>query len=166
VALLASGTALSSGQKSQYNSIMSSVDTTLEYEAAREYKEAQAIWYNSKGWFSCDSFCQRNKSRMDAKKTTYDAVRAEGNARVSDAKAVAGVFSEVGVGEARDSFWEYFNRGAKFAKRQSMWDALFTGFRSMGRDESWGEYALKVRGREGGREETAKHTKNVYRRHT
>jgi hypothetical protein len=25
-----------------------------------------------------------------------------------------------------------------------MWDALFMGFRKMGRDESWGEYALKM----------------------
>ena len=43
---------------------------------------------------------------------------------MSDAKILAGLFSEVGVGEVTDSFWRYFASGKKFAKRQSMWDAM------------------------------------------
>ena len=63
---------------------------------------------------------------------------------MSDAKATAGLFSEIGVGEVKDSFWDYFSSGQRFAKRQSMWDMLFMGMRSMSRDESFLEYALKV----------------------
>lgn len=123
---------------------MNSVDTELEYRVSRDYQDAYQAWYGSKGWFTCDGMCERNKRIMEERKSAMDEVRVEGNNRVSDAKSVAGIFSEVGVGETRDSFWEYFNRGTKFAKRQSMWDALFMGMRKIGRDESWGEYALKM----------------------
>jgi len=73
-------------------------------------------------------------------------IRREGEARMSDAKAVAGVFSEVAVDEVKDSFWQNFFAGKTFAKRQSMWDAMFIGIRSMSRhrDESWIEFGLKV----------------------
>jgi ABC-type multidrug transport system fused ATPase/permease subunit len=65
---------------------------------------------------------------------------------MSDAKAVAGLWSEIGVGEVKDSFWQYFYSGKQFARRQSMWDALFIGIRQIGRsrDESWIEYAFKI----------------------
>lgn len=81
---------------------------------------------------------------MERRKYAWDEIKAEGNARMSDAKSVAGLFSEVGVGEVTDSFWQYFASGKQFAKRQSMWDAMFMGFRSMGRDESMVEYMLKM----------------------
>ena len=81
---------------------------------------------------------------MNRRKLEWDEIKAEGNARMSDAKSVAGLFSEVGVNEVQDSFWEYFASGKQFAKRQSMWDAMFMGMRSMGRDESMMEYLFKM----------------------
>ena len=81
---------------------------------------------------------------MERSLSNLNLVKSESNSRVSDAKAVAGIYSEIGVSEVRDSFWSYFNRGAKFAKRQTMYDALFTGFRSVGRNESTGEYLMKM----------------------
>ena len=65
---------------------------------------------------------------------------------MSDAKAIAGLWSEVGVGEVKDSFWQYFAQGKQFAKRQTMWDALFMGIRSMsrGREESWVEFGIRI----------------------
>ena len=73
-------------------------------------------------------------------------IRAEGNARMSDAKAVAGLGSQVAVQEMQDSFWQYLAAGKRFAKRQTAWDIMWMGIRSIGRgrDESWGEYAIKV----------------------
>ena len=44
----------------------------------------------------------------------------------------------------QDAFWSYFSAGKKFAKRQSMWDAMFMGIRSMGRDENMVEYGMKI----------------------
>lgn len=68
----------------------------------------------------------------------------KGYNRMSDAKSTAGLFSEVGVGEVKDAFWDYFTNGKKFAKRQTMWDMLFIGMRSMGRDESFLQYAFEI----------------------
>jgi len=139
-----SGAKLSMDQAKQYNSIMSTIDLEAEYNASYNYGQAQQAYHASKGWFSCDSLCQRNKDRMNQAKYVLDEIRQEGNARMSDAKAVAGLWSEVGVGEVKDSFWQYFHQGKQFAKRQSMWDAMFIGIRHMGRDESMLEYALRV----------------------
>jgi len=142
--LFTSGTKLTLQQRNSYNSIMNTIDLRAEFDASDRYAIASNAYYASKGWFSCDGLCQRNKQRMDRAKNDLDDIRAEGNARMSDAKSVAGLFSEIGVGEVKDSFWGYFSGGKKFAKRQSMWDALFMGMRSMGRDESIIEYGLRL----------------------
>ena len=123
---------------------MNTIDTNAEWAASEDFWRAENAYRATKGWFSCDSLCQRNKQKMNDARYRLDQIRAEGNARMSDAKSVAGLFSEVGVGEVKDSFWSYFSRGKQFAKRQSMWDAMFMGMRSMGRDEKFFEYALKV----------------------
>merc|ERR1712232_824547 len=119
-----------------------------EYQAANSFSAANARYRNAKGWlpFSCNEECQFYKERMEVAKKNLEAIRREGYNRMSDAKATAGLFSEIGVGEVKDSFWEYFQAGKQFAKRQSMWDAMFMGIRGIarGRDESMLEYALKV----------------------
>lgn len=138
------GTKLTLQQRRQYDHIMSTIDLNAEYDASNKYAQAMHAYRSTKGWFSCDSLCQRNKARMEDAKAVLDDIRAEGYNRMSDAKRVAGLFSEVGVGEVKDSFWEYFHAGKRFAKRQSMWDAMFVGMRSMSRDESFVEFALKM----------------------
>jgi len=142
--LVGSGTKLNYDQMREYNKIMNSIDVQAEYDASNDFWRADQAYRASKGWFTCDSLCQRNKQRMENARYRLDEIRKEGNLRMSDAKSVAGLFSEVGVGEVQDSFWAYFSRGKQFAKRQSMWDAMFMGMRSMGRDESMIEYGLKV----------------------
>lgn len=138
------GTKLTMDQQRQYRKIMNTIDLNAEYEASSRYAQAYEAYRATKGWFSCDSLCQRNKARADETKRQLDAIRAEGYNRMSDAKATAGIFSEIGVGEVKDSFWGHFHSGKQFAKRQSMWDAMFMGIRSMGRDESMVEYILRV----------------------
>uniref|UniRef100_A0A7S2VYJ2 Uncharacterized protein n=1 Tax=Eucampia antarctica TaxID=49252 RepID=A0A7S2VYJ2_9STRA len=142
--IFTTGTKLTLQQRQQYNSIMNTIDLKAEYDASDRYGRAAHAYQSSKGWFTCDGLCQRNKRRMEAVKQDLDEVRAEGNARMSDAKSKAGLFSEVGVAEVKDSFWDYFHKGKQFAKRRSMWDALFMGMRSMGRDENILEYCLKL----------------------
>ena len=144
IALLGGGTKLTVDQSRQYNRIMNTIDLQAEYSASSAYHSAYNNYYHSKGWISCDAHCQHYKRIMERKKYEWDEIKAEGNARMSDAKSVAGLWSEVGVGEVTDSFWEYFSHGKRFAKRQSMWDAMFMGMRSMSRDESMVEYCLKM----------------------
>lgn len=142
--LVGSGTKLSYDQKKQYNRIMDSIDLNAEYQASLRYAEADHAYRATKGWFSCDGLCQRNKRKMEHARKVLEDIRQEGYARVSDAKNVAGLFSEIGVGEVKDSFWQYFTAGKSFAKRQSMWDIMFMGIRKMSRDESTLEYIVKV----------------------
>lgn len=144
ILLIGSGTKLNYDQRREYNKIMNTIDVEAEYDASADFWRADQAYKASKGWFTCDGLCQRNKQRMEEAKYRLDRVREEGNARMSDAKAVAGLFSEVGVGEVQDSFWSYFSAGKQFAKRQSMWDAMFMGMRAMYRDENMIEYGLKV----------------------
>lgn len=142
--LLGSGTKLTTSQLRHYNRILDSIDVQAEYDASMAYSSALAQYRSQKGWFSCDPLCQRSKRRMESSKAHLDDIRAEGYARMSDAKASAGIFSQVGVEEVSDSFWSYFSAGKQYAKRQSMWDALFMGMRHMSRDESFAEYAMRM----------------------
>ncbi|KAL7571109.1 hypothetical protein ACA910_014718 [Epithemia clementina (nom. ined.)] len=142
------GTKLTLTQQRTFTKIMNTIDVQAEYDATSDYWEARRLYHASRGWFwTChDAYCQRNKRRFERAEQTLKAIRAEGQARMSDAKKAAGLLSEVGVGEAKDSFWQYLYQGKEFAKRQSMWDALFIGLRQMtrGRDETWIEYGIKV----------------------
>lgn len=124
ILLIGSGTKLTVDQSRRYNTIMNSIDLHAEYAASNNYAEALHAYRATKGWFSCDSLCQRNKQRMERAQAVLEDVRREGYARMSDAKSVAGLFSEVGIDEVKDSFWQYFSAGKQFAKRQSMWDAM------------------------------------------
>jgi len=144
ILLVGSGTKLNYHQQREYNKIMSTIDVQAEYDASNDFWKADQAYKATKGWFSCDALCKRNKQKKENAKYRLDQIRKEGNLRMSDAKSIAGLFSEVGVGEVQDSFWSYFSSGKQFAKRQSMWDAMFMGMRSMGRDEKFIEYGLKV----------------------
>jgi len=142
------GIPLSRQQQAEYHKIMDSIDLNAEYAASRDYWEAHNAYRATKGWFfSCDGLCQRNKERMKRSQAHLEAIRAESAARVSDAKhAAGGIFSELGVSETKEYFWQMFDSGKQFAKRQSMWDMMFIGIRQIhrGRDETFMEYALKV----------------------
>lgn len=142
---IGNGARLTMQQQSTYNRIMQTIDVQAEYDATNDYWQARQHYHATKGWFSCDALCQRNKARMDRAEAALKAIRQEGAARTADAKRSVGILSEVGVGEVKDNFWQYLYQGRQFAKRQSAWDALFIGIRTMtrGRDESWIEYGLK-----------------------
>ena len=141
------GRSLTPAETKQYNVIMNSIDLQAEYDAVEKYWDAYSRYQATKGWFwSCDSVCQRHKKHMQQAELQLNRVRSEGNARMSDAKAVAGLGSQVAVQEMQDSFWQYLAAGKRFAKRQTAWDVMWMGVRSIGRgrDESWGEYAVKI----------------------
>jgi hypothetical protein len=146
ILLVGGGTKLNYDQRRQYNEIMKTIDLQAEFDASTDFWQANEAYRATKGWFSCDGLCQRNKRRMEEAKYRLDRIRQEGQARMSDAKSVAGIFSEVGVGEVQDSFWGYFTQGKQFAKRQSMWDAMWMGIGTLsrGRDENMIEFGLRL----------------------
>lgn len=81
----------------------------------------------SKGWFTCDKRCQLYKIDYDIANNELKYQQSEEQRIIADAKSNVGIFSSFGVEEARDMFWRRFSDGKNFAKRQTMWDAMFMG---------------------------------------
>jgi hypothetical protein len=131
-------------QRAEYYEELNKVDNTALYTVGASLNDAYNGYYRTKGWFTCDSFCQAYKADMHNYQRQYDALRAEEAARISVAKSKLGVFSEYGVEEARNLFWERFNQGKGFAQRQTKWDALFYGISAMGRDEKLISYLFRI----------------------
>ena len=60
----------------------------------------------------------------------FAAKQTEQHARHSAALGSVGVWSEYGVEDVRNAFWESYNGGKESAKRATMFDVLFSSFRS------------------------------------
>ena len=96
-----SGTKLTWDQKREYNRIMNTIDLSAEMNASDRYYRAKYNYDRTKGWFSCDAMCTKYKERMQLEKSVLDEIRRDGNKKMSNAKATAGIFSEVGVEEVK-----------------------------------------------------------------
>jgi hypothetical protein len=108
IILIGGGSKLNYDQRREYNNIMNTIDVQAEYDASNDFFVANQNYRATKGWFSCDGLCQRNKRKMDDAKIRLDKIRKEGNVRMSDAKNVAGLFSEIGVGEVQGTLKDKF----------------------------------------------------------
>ena len=83
-------------------------------------------------------------SAMQNYQRQYDILKADETSKISYAKSKLGIFSEYGVEETRNLFWERFAQGKGFATRQTKWDALFYGISAMGRDEKLVSFLLRI----------------------
>ena len=139
------GFSMSELQKKQFYDDVSVVD----YVELDKAHEAAMIWnhryYQSKGFFfTCNEACQQNKREYEYADRVYQTLKEEEEQIVSNAKSKIGIFSELGVQETREAFWERYYQGKGFAQRQTKFDAAFFGFRAMMRDESLLEYVVTI----------------------
>ena len=126
VLFLASGFSPSSRAVAAYEAALPSGKLLLaERSAASAAARARADYAAARGWFSCDAVCSAARSASEAREREWRALSDKTAAAVSAAKAELGLFSTAGVGEARDQFWQSFAGGTAYAKRATMWDALF-----------------------------------------
>jgi hypothetical protein len=116
----------------------SRAQVTAERDAHFEMERARSRFHAARGWFwSCSSSaCLTHKAAFHAAEASWIVVRDAQADAVARAKQALGLFSVEGVAEARDLFWRTFAGGTAYAKRATMYDAIFVGFRSMGRDEA------------------------------
>jgi hypothetical protein len=129
----------------KYEDIISNVDYSNVEIAKSKLHRYYDQYYHSKGWFfTCDKTCQINYKEYQVAQREFDMVRGIEEEKISKAKSHLGVFSEHGVAETRDLFWDRFSQGKQFASRQSKWDLLFISIRAIGRDESLVEYLLRL----------------------
>lgn len=142
------GRPMSPPQRAQYEHMMGSIDFRSEALAQEDYRDADYRFRQSRGWFwQCDTICQRHKRRMHKAKEAYEYIVAEQKEQVRQAKAVAGITSDMGVNEMQSSFWEYFASAKRYAKRQTGWDVFWMMLRAVGRrgrDETMAEYIVKI----------------------
>ena len=57
-----------------------------------------------KGWFSCNQECKNKYNEYLYSKSEFDVYKSEERQKLADAKGALGLFSEVGVAEARQLF--------------------------------------------------------------
>lgn len=134
---LATGFAVNEVQRREYTAIISTIDIGELEKAKKRARLSYEDYYDSKGWFfSCDAKCTRNHQIYEADVRRVEEIEASHYAVVSKARSGVGVLSEYAVSDARDLFSEAFHRGKEFAKRQSIFDALFLGLSAARRDES------------------------------
>lgn len=138
------GIAVSSDQAQNYDRELRRIDTQSLYHAEDHMQKAYARYYNVKGWFSCNADCQMLKGKYAKAEHEFNQLKETADLQLSDAKSKLGIFSEYGVEETRDLFWTRFNQGGQFAKRQTMWDALFAGMSAMGRDEGLVSFGIRI----------------------
>jgi hypothetical protein len=133
----AAGYAPSKAAEARYAAALPSAALlSAERAAGAAAAEARAAYSGARGWFwSCDDACGRARRASEAADARWAAAREATSAAVRAAKGELGLFSRSGVEETRDQFWASFAGGAAYAKRATLWDALFVGMRSMGRDE-------------------------------
>jgi hypothetical protein len=98
----------------------------------------------SSGWFSCNALCQERKKEYDFLHKEHLFTKQEHERQMALAKSKLGIFSEYGVEEAKNIFWNRLSQGKGFASRQSKWDALFLSISAMGRDENLLSYLLRL----------------------
>ncbi|CAM9514858.1 unnamed protein product [Ectocarpus fasciculatus] len=143
--LFFSGFSLTELQKEQFDQEVSQVD----YAALDRAHEATLHWsqryHESKGFlFSCNDACQKNYEEFQRANAAFQILRQHEAHIVSAAKSKVGIFSELGVRDTRDVFWERYSQGKGFAQRQTKFDAAFLGFRAMMRDESLMNYLVTM----------------------
>eukprot|EP00808_Paulinella_micropora_P022433 g31028.t1 len=143
LAFLMYGFAPSVDQERKYQHGLQQVDHEALLKLEEKSLQAQAEYWKHRGWFSCDQACEEAKQISEAADREFAAATLKVHSQLSAAKAEVGVWSTYGVGEVRDLFWKRFSQGQGFAKRQSMWDAIFMGM-SMGRDETLVSFIVRL----------------------
>eukprot|EP00484_Ammonia_sp_Unknown_P000200 CAMPEP_0197023068 /NCGR_PEP_ID=MMETSP1384-20130603/3862_1 /TAXON_ID=29189 /ORGANISM="Ammonia sp." /LENGTH=304 /DNA_ID=CAMNT_0042451227 /DNA_START=47 /DNA_END=961 /DNA_ORIENTATION=+ len=120
-----------------YNKALDEAERIEQKHVSEAYVHEDAMYqryYRSKGWFSCDAYCQQNyQDYIRAQKRLKDAKELH-NAAMSEARAVIGIFSDYAVSDARRLFWDCWEWGKNFAKRITWYDAIFLAIDS--RNES------------------------------
>ncbi|CAM9700032.1 unnamed protein product [Ascophyllum nodosum] len=124
---------------------MANMDDEALAKSYEEFSFWQESYRRSRGWFwSCDEQCQHNKRVFEETRQAYNALEREYQRGVAEAKSELGLFSEDGVAETRELFWTKVAGGKRFAKRATVWDAMFVSIGSFRRDEGLAAIIAKV----------------------
>eukprot|EP00960_Hanusia_phi_P053805 762462-Hanusia_phi.AAC.8 len=145
--LFATGMMPSEGANEEYSRLLQEAEyeTSMVDQLERKVAVQSRKYHESRGFlgFSCDSSCMHAYENLQKLQKQLHEAKSQQFKALSEAKSKVGIFSLYAVEEARELFWGTFAQGKGFAKRASMWDLLFMGLGSMGRDEGLASFILR-----------------------
>jgi len=117
-------------------------DKDLCHAGEAKLWEAQTEEYHAKVWFWW--FRAEHRRNVRSKQAVTAVAHAEMRrvcavyeGKMAEARGHLGLWSDMGVQESRGLFWNSFERGKVFAKRQTFWDTLIHGLEyGFNRDEN------------------------------
>eukprot|EP00903_Cladosiphon_okamuranus_P013248 g12353.t1 len=134
VSILASGYTPSPAAVQNYEIKMANLNNEVLAEAEGEMLYWDQVYRRSKGMFwTCDATCKANRQQYEERRRVFSDLNKDYLKGVAEAKSELGIFSEDGVEETRDLFWRKVSGGKQYAKRATMWDAVFVGIGTMSR---------------------------------
>lgn len=128
VALLGSGYSVDSRAAAAYETKMNHAHHVTSHELIQTFeqlKRAENLYYQHKGWFSCDDVCSKYYERVQMVKDQLSVIKGKRDSLQLDAKQSVGAWSVYGIADLRKGFWEAWEQGKEAAKRMTMFDALF-----------------------------------------
>lgn len=133
----ASGLSVNAIQKHEFDSALATINVRKLDASKEQWMIAQDEYRASKGWFfTCDEFCTKNYEVMKSAEAVVALGEKEYEEKLSSARSRVGIFSEYGVGDVKEMFWEAYDRGSTFARRMSYYDALIMSVSAMRSDQS------------------------------
>eukprot|EP00039_Didymoeca_costata_P020161 m.340276 g.340276 ORF g.340276 m.340276 type:complete len:291 (+) comp19221_c0_seq1:433-1305(+) len=130
----------SEADRARFHELLQSSNNVKGYDEALDaWYDASDQLYYAKGWFwwlSSEASEQVYYWREQEARTrgVLDKLEAEREVLRREAFNVVGLFSEYGVEEARQLFWDCFEKGKGFARRSTFFEVVFGAM--TGRDET------------------------------
>ena len=134
VALLGTGFTVTDVQRATYETRVSEAVSLTASELSRLNRELhrnEQLYYENKGWFSCDEKCMKYYNRCESIRLQLNDVKVKRDKVLLEGKQAVGVWSVYGVNDLRNAFWQAWEDGKEAARRMTMLDAVFIGLGSM-----------------------------------
>ena len=135
LACFANGFNVDHSTVSTYNDKINEVANLTAHEVASLMSNlhiAERLYYEKKGWFSCDSTCMGYYTQVLMLQDDLTRLKAKRDGLLLDARRSVGAWSSIGVSELRLSFWDSWERGKEAARRLTMVDAIFISLNVFG----------------------------------
>lgn len=100
-------------------------------DALLELREAEAVLYNSQVWFwrfrpEAREIVYKHQEVVAQKQAVVDELQAKKAEMLREANGYVGLWSEYGLQEVRERFWNAFEAGKVFATRQTFWQMFMS----------------------------------------
>jgi hypothetical protein len=110
----------------KYQKLLKKAETSHYYEGntRRDMEIARSEYYQSKGWFSCDSICTKKYEKYIELENKLNRMSSDKQSFLREAKQQLGVYSSYAVDEVKQLVYKAYEMGTASAQRMTMFDAV------------------------------------------